>query len=96
MNFGNAEDSAKSINEWAEETTNGKIRNLVSKNDFTPELAMILANTIFFKGDWHSKFAESQTENRAFYVSHYSVVDTPFMFQRGKQTASYVTERSDL
>ena len=84
MDFGNADASAGTVNKWAEESTNGKIRDLVSKSDFTPDLAMIVANTIYFKGDWHSKFTESQTENRAFYVSHYKVVDTPFMFQRGR------------
>ena len=93
IDFGNAEASTETINKWAQEATEGKIENIVTKRDFSPDLAMILANTIYFKGDWHSKFMESQTEKRAFYVSHYKVIDTPFMFQRGSCIAmNYIWE----
>ena len=63
--------------------TGGKIKDLLS-NDGAETIKLFLANTIYFRGDWHSKFHEVQTHERPFYVSHYRVVKTPFMFQRGQ------------
>lgn len=83
MNFANPEASADKINKWVQDTTERKIAHIIASSDIKPNLAMILANTIYFKGEWHSQFIESHTEKRDFFVSNYKVVETPFMFQRG-------------
>ena len=68
--------------------TDGKIKDLLDPTSDVANIKLLLANTVYFKGDWKSKFHEVQTHERPFYVSHYKVVKTPFMFQRGKDTFS--------
>ncbi|XP_076812982.1 leukocyte elastase inhibitor A-like isoform X2 [Clavelina lepadiformis] len=80
------------INKWANESTEGKIPSLLGEDDVNAGTALLIANTVFFKGDWHSMFREYQTENRDFYVTHYKVVRTPFMFQKGQFRFGYVEE----
>nr|CAB3265988.1 leukocyte elastase inhibitor-like [Phallusia mammillata] len=88
----NPEKSVESINNWISEKTDGKIPSMLAKDSVDGNTALVIANALYFRGNWHSKFSEQQTEQRAFYVSHYTVVKTPFMFQRGKFRYGYVEE----
>lgn len=50
------------INNWVNDKTNGKIKELVSDSDF---LAYIV-NAIYFKGEWAVQFSESATKKSEF------------------------------
>uniref|UniRef100_A0A2C9MDA8 Serpin domain-containing protein n=1 Tax=Culex quinquefasciatus TaxID=7176 RepID=A0A2C9MDA8_CULQU len=60
--------TAQQINSWARESTNGKIREIV-----TPEQVqnspMVLASALYFKGKWETMFVEPDTRPRPFYVN---------------------------
>nr|XP_002130997.1 leukocyte elastase inhibitor-like isoform X1 [Ciona intestinalis] len=92
VDFKTPSNAVKQINDWASDATNGKISNMLQDDAVDSNTALIVANAVYFRGDWHSKFNEMQTERRAFYVSHYKIVETPFMFQRGHFKYAYISE----
>jgi serpin B len=55
------------INNWIDTKTNGNIRDAISKLD--PQLAMLLINAIYFKGEWVTSFNKNETTEQDFYVS---------------------------
>ena len=42
--------SSDQVNNWCSEKTHGKINQIIDKLD--PEIAMILLNAVYFKGEW--------------------------------------------
>ena len=71
-------DPEKTINQWVEEKTNGKIEEIID-SPLDPDLVTVLINAIYFKGDWKYEFDESQTEDRTFYLKDGSTKDVPLM-----------------
>jgi serine protease inhibitor len=65
VDFGKLE-SAQTINDWADKSTHGKIKQVVQW-PFPPLTRVILANAIYFKGKWDRPFA-GRTEDDPFYV----------------------------
>ncbi|MGB7747560.1 MAG: serpin family protein [Verrucomicrobiia bacterium] len=65
VDFGKSE-SAQTINDWAETSTHGKIKQVV-QFPFPPLTRVILANAIYFKGKWDRPFGK-RIEDNAFYV----------------------------
>ncbi|CDW54521.1 Serpin domain containing protein, partial [Trichuris trichiura] len=56
------------INDWVEEKTKGKIKDLVPKEAIDPLTSLILINAIYFKADWKTPFKTALTKNTTFYV----------------------------
>ena len=55
------------INQWAEDHTDGMIRDLLKPADMqTPDLVSFLLNAICFKGAWVNQFEEEYTHNTYF------------------------------
>ncbi len=54
--------AAKTINEWVDENTNGKIKEIVSY-PIDPLTVMFLINAIYFKGTWTYQFEKDQTRD---------------------------------
>ena len=76
-------ESAKTINNWADHRTRGKIKDVVQW-PFDPLTRMILANAIYFKGQWARPFDKSATRPHAFHPAKGAAKPTPMMWQRGK------------
>lgn len=55
-----AEGSAKRINEWIEESTNGMIKKMLNPAD-VKEFKLALVNAIYFKQGWEKPFNEKRT-----------------------------------
>jgi serine protease inhibitor len=66
VNFKTPE-AADTINKWAEKNTRGKIADIVSF-PFPATTEIILANAIYFKGQWASPFDTNLTAPRNFYL----------------------------
>jgi serpin B len=79
-------DSAKIINDWADNNTHGKIKDIVQW-PFDPLTRVILANAIYFKGQWAQPFDKNATKPRAFHLANGGTKPTPMMWQR--KTFSY-------
>jgi len=82
VDFGNPQ-SAQIINNWADKQTQGKIKDVV-QYPFDPLTRVILANAIYFKGEWVRPFDKSQTKPRDFHLSSGKVKSAPMMAQDGK------------
>ncbi len=64
LDFG-APDAAQIINNWVDQSTNGKIKTIVPAP--IPKLVvMYLTNAIYFKGTWTYQFAPNQTKDDKF------------------------------
>ena len=74
--------SAKIINNWAEENTHGRIKDIVQW-PMNPLTRVILANAIYFKGRWAHEFDKGATKDRAFTPPDGTQIQVPMMQQRG-------------
>ncbi|VVC24384.1 Serpin domain,Serpin, conserved site [Cinara cedri] len=68
INFQNIDESIKLINEKISADTKGLINNIVSNDDFDGTTELLLANVLYFKGDWLVEFNESKTKSQCFYT----------------------------
>lgn len=55
LDFGNARDAAKDINDWIKESTNGHINDLVSE-DSVSKSVLFLINALYFESSWRFPF----------------------------------------
>ena len=60
------ENAYLAINKWAEEKTNGMIKNL-NKEPIPADTAMIIANSIYFLGKWSDEFDPEETKTETFH-----------------------------
>ena len=77
------EKAQKKINQWVEEKTKGKIKNLISKNMLDEETRMVLTNAIYFKGNWETTFDKAATRKLPFHKDDGSDAPADFMSRRG-------------
>ncbi len=69
------------INNWVSKWTNNNIPELFPPGSLEPgaPIALVLTNTVYFKGDWMSPFVEEWTESEDFHISPYKTIKTPMM-----------------
>lgn len=79
----NEPQSAQTINDWADQKTQGKI-NKVVQFPFPPLTRLILANAIYFKGKWVKAFEKGATMPRDFHLASGQTKRTPMMTQEGQ------------
>ncbi|WP_251550216.1 serpin family protein [Neobacillus muris] len=70
--------SVKKINDWVEESTKGKIEDIV-ESPLDPDLAAILINAVYFKGNWKDAFDEKKTVKRTFQLANGTSKMVPLM-----------------
>ena len=69
MNFaGDSEGSRKAINAWVEKKTEDRIKDLLVRDDVGRDTKLVLANAIYFKGDWETPFDKNLTASGVFMV----------------------------
>jgi len=73
------EKSRQLINNWVEDKTNKKIKNLISQGVLNPLTRLVLTNAIYFKADWLTKFDGSDTHDQDFKLSSGSNVKVRMM-----------------
>lgn len=61
------EKSRNTINDWVEEKTNERIKNLIPKGVIDAETRMILTNAVYFNAEWMNYFNEKLTRKEPFY-----------------------------
>jgi len=80
VDFKNATEQARIIiNEWVKEKTKGKIVDPISPNTLSNLTRLVLANAIYFKGDWLTEFEKKATEEQDFYVNKKKTVRVKMM-----------------
>ena len=73
-------DMAGVVNGWVGETTEGRITDLVTPEEFAG-LVALLVNTVYFKGKWADPFDPAQTVTVEFRRADGSTVSVPLMGQ---------------
>jgi serine protease inhibitor len=69
------------INNWVEDKTNKRIKNLIES--ISPDEVMFLVNAIYFKGDWTHQFDKSKTKKAPFTTLSGATTQVDMMFSKG-------------
>lgn len=72
----------KTINDWIERNTEGKIKDMIKENNINALTRLILTNAIYFKGSWQKPFNPSVTKPHLFHVSHDTEKEVQMMWQK--------------
>jgi serpin B len=67
------------INQWVEDKTQDKIKNLLPKGIIDSQTRLVLTNAIYFKGQWQYKFKKSQTRKMDFIAENKTLKGIKFM-----------------
>lgn len=77
LNFFDKEGSAKIINQWCSDHTNGLIDDISPQ--VTPEMLAILMNALYFKGVWSNPFSRENTGEETFTMESGDTFKVPMM-----------------
>ncbi|MCK4303355.1 MAG: serpin family protein [Candidatus Eisenbacteria sp.] len=77
----NPEAARLRINQWVSEKTAGRIPDILAPGLLDPLTRLVLANAIYFKGDWVSCFDRKRTEIEPFWTTPDASVDVAMMQQ---------------
>nr|CAD7427469.1 unnamed protein product [Timema monikensis] len=69
LNFADNVVSAGVINQWVEERTKNKIKDLISPDMLDSLTRLVMVNAVYFKGNWQDQFKPEMTTTEPFYVS---------------------------
>ncbi|MBW2980644.1 serpin family protein [Candidatus Woesearchaeota archaeon] len=79
------EESRQIINNWVEEQTNNKIKDLIPAGALDSMTRLVLTNAIYFKGTWVLKFNRRHTGEADFRISPGRTVKVPMMSLTGEK-----------
>ncbi|MBW2987151.1 serpin family protein [Candidatus Woesearchaeota archaeon] len=97
LNFiSNPEGSRKIINDWVEENTMGKIKDLIPRGVITGMTRLVLTNAIYFKGTWVKQFEKKDTKDEDFYVDETKIIKAPTMRLTGEEAEFNYGETDEL
>ena len=91
----NHEAERKAINGWVEEQTEDRIKDLFPEGTIDPGTRLVLANAIYFKGDWLKPFSERATRPADFNLASGKIVRTPLMKKSKDKSARYAAFNGD-
>ena len=85
VNFKGATEAARlTINQWVEQKTQDKIKDLLQPGALRSDTRLVLTNAIYFKGDWETQFDKAQTKSEDFHLSPAQAATTPLMHREGR------------
>lgn len=82
VNFKKSETARKLINTWVEECTKNKIKELIKPGLIGALTRLVLANAVYFKGNWAQQFKKTLTSDQPFYITSSDSVIVPMMYQK--------------
>ena len=80
---GSTEAARLTINQWVEQKTANKIKDLLPSGALKPTTRLVLTNAIYFKGDWQTQFDKAQTKDEDFHLSPAQTKKVPLMHREG-------------
>lgn len=84
VDFRSSPDAVRAdINQWIEQQTHDRIKNMLAPGTITPMTRLVLTNAIYFKGSWVDPFRKEATQPGPFHLSGSQTVQAPFMHRRG-------------
>ncbi len=76
------EKARKTINNWVEETTRERIKDLIPEGAISSMMRLILTNAIYFKAAWANEFPDHATRDMLFRLSESSQIPVSMMVQK--------------
>jgi len=84
VDFKDATEAARlTINQWVEQQTDDKIKDLLQPGVLSSRTRLVLTNAIYFKGDWQTQFDKAQTRDEDFHLSAAQNVKASMMHREG-------------
>jgi serpin B len=77
----NAEAVRSRINNWTEESTKGRIKDLLRPGSISAQTRLVLASAIYFYGTWQTPFVTSKTKPAPFTLPAGATTQAAFMNQ---------------
>jgi serine protease inhibitor len=90
----NAESQRNRINLWVSQKTQDKIRDLIAEGALVSQTRMVLANAIYFRGNWAQPFPSQQTKQKPFFLDNTQSTTVPMM-SNSEVVANYAAFDSD-
>lgn len=88
------EESRKRINNWVEDQTENRIRDLLPSGSVDPLTRLVITNAVYFKGAWVKAFDPNKTKEGMFRVGSNDTVFVPMM-HRVDENATYGYNETD-
>lgn len=77
------------INQWVEDQTKERIKDLLPEGSLDALTRMVLANAIYFKGDWKTPFDEARTREEDFTLADGGTAKVPLMGKDSMPSVRY-------
>lgn len=81
VDFSKKVEASAAVNNWVEDNTNHKIKDLITPDDIKDDTKAILVNALYFSGKWVSQFEDYNTRNKKFFKTKDDSVDVATMSQ---------------
>jgi serpin B len=72
------------INNWVNQSTKGKIDQIINNKEITPNTILFLLNAIYFKGLWATEFDKTKTRELPFTLINGTQKPHPIMFRQSE------------
>uniref|UniRef100_A0A8C6UC54 Serpin domain-containing protein n=1 Tax=Neogobius melanostomus TaxID=47308 RepID=A0A8C6UC54_9GOBI len=82
VDFEKPQEAASEINQFIADKTQGKIKDMVK--DLDSDMAMVLLNYIYFRGQWEKPFEDDKTDKAEFHVDENTKVMVDMMMRTGR------------
>lgn len=87
-----SEGARKTINEWVEGQTEGKIPELLAAGVVDNMTKLVLVNAIYFKGKWEEQFSKTNTTDAPFRLNKKDTKTVKMMYQKKKFLYGYIED----
>ena len=83
------DEAREEVSLWFERKMRGLIKEVLPPGSVDNDVALILANAIYFKGAWDQKFDASRTQLGDFYLLNGQIFQVPFLDGLGFEELRY-------
>ncbi|MFY9800630.1 MAG: serpin family protein [Methanoregula sp.] len=90
------EDSRVRINQWVEEKTNNRIKDLIPAGAIDPMVRLVITNAVYFKGTWIKQFDINKTVDADFRVTSNKTTRVPMMERTDEGAIFRYADTADL
>ncbi|MFA5003475.1 MAG: serpin family protein [Methanolinea sp.] len=90
------EESRQIINQWVEEKTKDKIKDLIPEGGIDSSTVLAITNAIYFKGTWVKQFDTAKTIEDTFVLDDGMTIKVPMMVRTDEDAEYWYTENDDI
>uniref|UniRef100_A0A8C4HKL4 Serpin B6 n=1 Tax=Dicentrarchus labrax TaxID=13489 RepID=A0A8C4HKL4_DICLA len=95
VDFKSNSDAARlNINNWVENQTQGKIKDLLAHGVVDNMTRLVLVNAIYFKGNWNKQFNAAATRDDKFRLNKNDTKPVKMMYKKTKFPLTFIPEAS--